>query len=70
MKTSIILGDDTVAEIGDIVCFKSDYEQCGELVSINGTWVTLRSRSPEGFGGDYIGGQEYYNEDSQRCWSE
>jgi hypothetical protein len=40
--------------LGDWVEFKCDIEQCGRVIAINGTELTLRNE--EGFSGDYIGG--------------
>jgi len=62
-------------QVGDVVCFKSDYEQCGRIVkikqSIMGSRVfVLESTSPEGFGGDYIGGQDITQELASDCWVE
>ena len=62
-------------KVGDVVCFKSDYEQCGRIVavksSIMGSKVfVLESISDEGFGGDYIGGQTRTQEMASDCWVE
>ena len=46
--------DGKVVEIGDVVCFKSDIEQCGEIVRISGSTLTLKARSHYGFEGDDI----------------
>lgn len=61
--------------VGDVVCFKSDYEQCGRIVAIKqsvmGSKVfVLEATSPEGFGGDYIGGQDRTQELASDCWVE
>lgn len=55
--------------IGMYVCFKSDYEQCGKVVKINGDLLTL-FRDNEGFGGDYIGGENYTVQHARDCWIE
>ena len=60
-------------KVGDVVCFKSDYEQSGRIVkitqSIMGSKVlVLEALSDEGFGGDYIGGQERTQELASDCW--
>lgn len=62
-------------KVGDVVCFKSDYEQVGRIVaikqSIMGSKVfVLESTSPEGFSGDYIGGQDRTQEMASDCWVE
>lgn len=61
-------------KVGDWVCFKSDYEQCGKIVSIkqgySGVVLVLESGRDEGFGGDYIGGQERTQVRPQDCWIE
>ena len=51
--------DGNVVNIGDVVCFKCDIEQCGEIVKIAGNTLTLKARSHYGFEGDYIGGDEF-----------
>ena len=43
--------DGQVVKVGDYVCFKSDYEQCGKITKIEGNRLTL-FRDDEGFGGD------------------
>jgi hypothetical protein len=62
-------------KVGDVVCFKSDYEQCGRIVavksSIMGSKVfVLEATSDEGFSGDYIGGQMRTQEMASDCWVE
>lgn len=59
--------------VGDVVCFKSDYEQCGRIVaikqSIMGSKVlVLESTSDEGFGGDYLKGSTLTQELASDCW--
>jgi len=63
------------AKIGDWVCFKSDHEQCGRVVGISRgplghVSLILESRNPEGFGGDYIGGQTRTTVFANDCWIE
>ena len=55
-------------KVGDYVCFKSDVEQGGRIVAINGTRLTLESQY--GFEGDYIGGQLRTVEEARDCWIE
>jgi hypothetical protein len=67
--------DGQVVRVGDVVCFKSDYEQTGRIVaikqSIMGSDVlVLESADAEGFGGDYIGGQDRTQEMASDCWIE
>lgn len=59
-----------VVKVGDTVCFKSDYEQCGRITKINGDMLTLESTHEEGFGGDYIGGQMTTVQSASSCWIE
>jgi len=54
-------------KVGDYVCFKSDFEQTGKIVKINGNNLTL-FRDDEGFGGDYIGGENYTTVHAADCW--
>lgn len=58
-------------KVGDTVCFKSDYEQCGTVVEVkSGGWLVLKSNSESGFGGDYIGGDDYTTVHKSECWTE
>ena len=62
-------------KVGDIVCFKSDYEQCGRIVKVTQSMMgskvfVLESTSDEGFSGDYIGGQMRTQELASDCWVE
>jgi hypothetical protein len=56
-------------QVGDYVCFKSDFEQCGKVTKINGNTLTL-SAGDEGFGGDYIKGMSHVTVDARDCWIE
>ena len=60
--------DGQTVQIGDVVCFKSDFEQTGRIVRIQGDILTLASTSDTGFSGDYIGGSEFTTEYSWDCW--
>lgn len=60
--------DGNVVQVGDVVCFKSDIEQCGKIVKISGNTLTLEARSPRGFEGEYIGGDEFTVVDARDCW--
>ena len=70
MKTAKV--DGQTVTIGDVVCFKSDVEQCGTIVDIkqtySGTSLTLESKY--GFHGDYIGGETITTELARDCWVE
>ncbi len=62
-------------KVGDVVCFKSDVEQCGKIVAVKqgvmgGKMFVLESTRPEGFSGDYIGGQMRTQELAVDCWTE
>ncbi len=53
-------------KVGDWVGFKSDYEQSGQIVAINGDELTLENE--HGFGGDYLRYQTTTVEPADRCW--
>jgi len=55
-------------KVGDYVCFKSDVEQGGKIVEINGNDLTLHN--PTGFEGGYIGGSTHTVENARDCWLE
>lgn len=63
------VGGKTVT-VGDIVGFKSDTEQDGKIIKINGDQLTLEALSDEGFRGDYIGGRMTTIEMARDCWLE
>ena len=54
-------------KVGDWVGFKSDIEQCGKIIAINGNQLTLKSGS-NGFEGGYIGGCDTTIQSADRCW--
>lgn len=61
--------------IGEVVSFKSDYEQVGRVKNIKrgrfSDILTLGSTDPdEGFGGDYIEGQMLTEQMASECWVE
>ena len=68
MEKKMAIVDGKVVEIGDVVCFKSDIEQCGEIIRIFGSTLILKARSPYGFEGDYIGGEEFTSVNARDCW--
>jgi hypothetical protein len=61
-------------KIGDIVEFKADIEQCGEVVEIKraefggGHRVKLKATREDGFEGGYIGGDQFTWETSDRIY--
>jgi hypothetical protein len=66
--------DGQTVKVGDYVCFKSDYEQCGKVTKITknmfGHVMLELYRDDEGFGGDYIGGSNYTVQSASDCWVE
>jgi hypothetical protein len=70
LKTAKV--DGQTVTIGDVVCFKSDVEQCGTIVDIKQSYAgaSLTLESKYGFSGDYIGGQEITTELARDCWVE
>jgi hypothetical protein len=58
-----------VVKVGDWVCFKSDVEQSGCITRIDGDRLFLVA-GPNGFSGDYIGGQEKTVQSARDCWIE
>ena len=64
----MIMVDVRIVDTGDVVCFKCDVEQCGEIVRISGSTLTLKARSHYGFEGDYIGGEEFTTVNARDCW--
>jgi hypothetical protein len=62
------LGETVTIEVGDIVSFKSDVEQGGEVAAINGKTLTLKN--DEGFEGAYIGGKTTTTISANLVWKE
>ncbi len=59
--------------VGDVVCFKSDIEQCGRIVAVKKTLMgsdVLVLENKNGFDGDYIGGETITQELASDCWLE
>lgn len=52
--------------IGDWVGFKSDIEQSGKIIGIEGQYLVLENVN--GFSGGYIGGQTRTTERASDCW--
>ena len=68
MSTAKVEGN--TVKVGDYVCFKSDFEQCGKIVEIiRGTTLVL-FKDGHGFDGGYIGGENYTRVDARDCWIE
>ena len=64
----------TAVNVGDVVHFKSDVEQCGYIKGWRRSpyaneFVLLLEREG-GFYGDYIGGQTTTEELAKNCWIE
>ena len=57
-------------KVGDFVGFKSDYEQSGEIVKIEGTGesAVLHLHDPNGFGGEYLRYSTDTKEIAENCW--
>jgi signal peptidase I len=53
-------------KVGDVVGFKSDYEQHGRVTKIEGDRLTLEN--PDGFGGDYLRYAKTTVERVSDCW--
>ena len=68
--------DGQAVNVGDVVCFKSDVEQCGRIKAYQrsrfgtGYELTLQSTCESGFSGDYIGGHMTTVQHSSDCWIE
>jgi FKBP-type peptidyl-prolyl cis-trans isomerase 2 len=64
MATAKVEGQ--TVKVGDVVWFKSDYEQAGRIVKIEGDRLTLHN--PHGFGGEYLRYATETVERAQDCW--
>ena len=65
--------DDKMVGVGDYVCFKSDYEQCGKIVQIKKDMMgkpMLVLENPDGFGGEYLQYATRTVERAADCWVE
>ena len=67
--------DGKTVKVGDVVGFKSDFEQYGKIIKIakasygRGTIeLTLQSSSDSGFDGEYIKGDKTTVERAEDCW--
>jgi hypothetical protein len=59
--------DGEQVNVGDYVSFKSDIEQGGRIYKIEGNRLYLQA-GPNGFQGDYIGGQDTTVRRAEDCW--
>jgi hypothetical protein len=59
-------GKIVTVKVGDVVGFKSDYEQHGRVTKIDGDRLTLEN--PNGFGGDYLRYAKTTVERASNCW--
>jgi hypothetical protein len=57
-----------IVSVGDWVHFKSDCEQGGEIIKIQGNNLTLKNVNR--FTGGYIGGQDTTTVHAADCWLE
>ena len=62
--------DNKKVKVGDIVGFKSDYEQYGKIINIKGFGenAMLELYDPDGFGGDYLRYDTHTSVEAKRCW--
>ena len=54
-------------KVGDWVCFKSDYEQSGQVTKIHSNGM-LELHSEDGFGGEYLKYDTHTDVDPDDCW--
>ena len=60
-------------QVGDVVCFKSDIEQCGTIVKIKTDLMgrkVLVLENENGFSGDYLRYATRTEELASDCWVE
>ena len=55
-------------ELGDMVGFKTDIEQYGEVISLSRTYVVVENKG--GFCGDYIGGDTIAHVPTDDIWKD
>lgn len=58
--------EDAPVKVGDYVGFKSDIEQGGTVVAIEGDYLVIENAN--GFRGEYIHGQTRTREHARDCW--
>lgn len=69
MQSTVV--DGQTVQVGDWVSFKSDIEQSGRIVQIRTSSFgkpELILENPDGFEGDYIGGETRTVERASDCW--
>jgi hypothetical protein len=74
MITSSAVVDGRIVKVGDCVCFKSDFEQCAEIVEIKRHPITYKHMlvlgNDDGFAGEYIEGETRHTVAAADCWVE
>jgi hypothetical protein len=77
MTTATVRGrndEPVTVKVGDVVGFKSDYEQYGKITAIeNAKWgrgKLLTLENPNGFGGDYLRYATKTTESADDCWKD
>jgi len=50
--------------VGDGICFKDDYEMCGEIVAIKKPWIDIVSCD------SYTDEEIFYTKHMDSCWTE
>jgi len=70
MKTCMV--HDVLVKIGDVVAFKSDFEQWGKVIDIKRDWMgdQLVLENTHGFDGHYIGGSTITTQMARDCWAD
>lgn len=70
MAKTTTLVENHLLKIGDLVGFKCDIEQVGRIMAITPgpRGDTLELYRPDGFDGEYIGGEKTTYEDARDCW--
>jgi hypothetical protein len=56
-------------KVGDWICFKSDYEQSGQVSKIHSNGI-LELFNDNGFGGDYLRYTRFTDVNPDDCWLE
>ena len=68
MKITNIYEEEHEVEVGDLVGFKSDFEQYGRVIKLFGDYAIIENEN--GFGGEYIGGQTQTQVSTDRLWKD
>jgi hypothetical protein len=73
-NNSTVLPTGEMIHIGDYVCFKSDFEQCGRITKIERAGYASRTKltlvNEDGFGGHYLRYATTTVVDADDCWIE